>query len=234
MSDRVYHVRVGGEFACFTDPGLKVERCSYPVMTPSAARGLLEAIFWKPEFRWEIRTITVLKPIKQMSIMRNEIADRQSDKPIIIEHKRQQRASLILKDVDYVIAAAMVLKPGVNNFGKYLDQFERKLEKGQCHHTPCLGTREFAAWFELGTGKEKPLESERVNLQLGQMLFDIAYKEDEERQEISFHRHIADGEKRIAKGYAHALYFEAEVKNGVLIVPRDKYRELYSLEGIYV
>lgn len=234
MSSRIFHVKVGGEYACFTDPGLKVERCSYPVMTPSAARGLLEAIFWKPEFRWEIRTITVFKPIKQISIMRNEIEDRQSDKPIIIEHKRQQRAGLILKDVEYVIAAAMALKPGVSNIGKYLDQFERKLERGQCHHTPCLGTREFAAWFELATGEERPLESELINLQLGQMLFDIAYKEDEERQEISFHRHVADGEKRIAKGYAHALYFEAEVKESVLTVPRDKYRELYSLEGIYV
>ncbi|MGQ3684042.1 MAG: type I-C CRISPR-associated protein Cas5c [Candidatus Loosdrechtia sp.] len=232
MSNRIFHVKVGGGFACFTDPGLKVERCSYPVMTPSAARGMLEAIFWKPEFRWEIREITVLKPIKQISIMRNEIEDRQTDKPIVIEQKRQQRASLILKDVEYIISAVMMLKPGVDNFGKYIDQFERKVERGQCHHTPCLGTREFAAWFETATGEEKPLES--INIQLGQMLFDIAYKEDKDRQEISFHRHAANEKKRIAKGYAHALYFEAELKNSVMKVPHEKYRELYDLEGIYV
>lgn len=235
MSIRVYHVRVGGDYACFTDPGLKVERCSYPVMTPSAARGLLEAIFWKPEFRWEIRSITVLKPIKRLSIMRNEISDRQSDTPLIIDQsKRQQRASLILKDVEYVISAVMALKPGVTNIGKYLNQFERKLERGQCHHTPCLGTREFAAWFEPATGEEKPVDQEPVNLKLGQMLFDIAYKEDNKRQEISFHRHVADGKKRVAKGYAHALYFEAEVRDSILMVPQEKYRELYELEGLYV
>lgn len=233
MSNRIFHIKVGGDYACFTDPGLKVERCSYPVMTPSAARGILEAIFWKPEFRWEIREIKVMKPIKQLSIMRNEINDRQSDRPIVVDQKqRSQRASLILKDVEYVISAAMMLKSGIDNFGKYVDQFERKVEKGQCHHTPCLGTREFAAWFELATGNEKPEET--INLSLGQLLFDIAYKEDEERQEMTFHRHVANGEKRIAKGYAHALYFEAALTNSVMQVPREKYRELYALEGIYV
>lgn len=232
MNKRVYHVKVGGDYACFTDPGLKVERCSYPVMTPSAARGLLEAIFWKPEFRWEIRAITVIRPIKQISIMRNEIEDRQADKPIIIEQKRQQRASLILKDVEYVLSAVMMLKQGVDNFGKYIDQFERKVERGQCHHTPYLGTREFAAWFEPATGEEKPTES--INLPLGQLLFDIAYKEDEERREISFHRHAMNKKRRIVQGYAHALYFEASLKDGVMTVPCEKYRELYALEGIHV
>jgi len=77
-------VKVGGDYACFTDPNLKVERVSYPVMTPAAARGLLEAIFWKPAFRWEIRSITVLKPIKTLSVMRNEIEDRQVAKPLLI------------------------------------------------------------------------------------------------------------------------------------------------------
>lgn len=104
-----FYVKVGGDYACFTNPNLKVERVSYPAMTPAAARGILEAIFWKPAFRWEIRSITVLKPIKTLSIMRNEIEDRQATKPILIEEKRQQRVSLILKDVEYVIAAEMAL-----------------------------------------------------------------------------------------------------------------------------
>ncbi len=232
MNSATFFIRVGGEFACFTNPGLKVERCTYPVMTPAAARGVLEAIYWKPQFRWEIRAIKALKPIKQISIMRNEIEERQDKKPIIIEQKRQQRASLILKDVEYVIKAEIVLKEGINNIVGYIEQFERKLKNGQCHHTPYLGTREFAAWFELSTGEEESEEPIK-NLSLGQILFDIAYKEDKERQEIDFHRHKGE-EKRVARGYAHALYFDATIKDNVLTVPREKYRELYELEGVHV
>lgn len=232
MNTATFIIKVGGDYACFTNPGLKVERCTYPVMTPAAARGILEAIFWKPQFRWEIREIKVLKPIKQISIMRNEIEDRQDKTPIVIERKRQQRVSLILKDVVYVITAAIVLKIGTNNIIGYTEQFRRKIEGGQCHHTPYLGTREFAAWFEPGTGKEEPDEIIK-DLPLGQMLFDTAYRENNERGEIDFHRHKGE-EKRIARGYAHALFFDATIKDNVLIVPRDKYRELYELEGVHV
>lgn len=232
MKTATFLIKVGGDYACFTNPGLKVERCTYPIMTPAAARGVLEAIYWKPQFRWEIREIEVLKPIKQISIMRNEIEDRQNKTPIIIERKRQQRASLILKAVEYVITAEIVLKDGINNIVGYTDQFRRKLEGGQCHHTPYLGTREFAAWFEPATGVEKPDELIRI-FPLGQMLFDTAYRESDERKEIDFHRHKGE-EKRVARGYAHALFFDATIKDNVLTVPRDKYRELYELEDVHV
>jgi len=232
MNTATFLIKVGGDYACFTNPGLKVERCTYPVMTPAAARGVLEAIYWKPQFRWEIREIKVLKPIKQISIMRNEIEDRQDKKPIVIERKRQQRANLILKTVEYVITAEIVLKDGVNNIIGYDDQFKRKLEGGQCHHTPYLGTREFAAWFEPATGVEEPDELIRI-FSLGQMLFDTAYRESDERKEIDFHRHKGE-EKRVARGYAHALFFDATIKDNVLTVPRDKYRELYELEDVHV
>ncbi|ODS34045.1 MAG: CRISPR-associated protein Cas5 [Candidatus Scalindua rubra] len=234
MNSATFLIKVGGDYACFTNPGLKVERCTYPVMTPAAARGVLEAIYWKPQFRWEIRGIKVLKPIKQISIMRNEIKDRQSEKPIVIEQKkqRQQRTSLILKDVEYVIAAEIVLREGINNIKGYSEQFKRKLERGQCHHTPYLGTREFAAWFEPATGKEEPNEFIK-ELSLGQMLFDTAYRENNERKEIDFHRHKGE-EKWVSRGYAHALFFDAAIKDNVLNVPREKYFELYELEGVHV
>ena len=232
MNTATFIIKVGGDYACFTNPGLKVERCTYPVMTPSAARGVLEAIFWKPQFRWEIREIKVLKPIKQISIMRNEIEDRQDKTPIVIERKRQQRASLILKAVEYVITAEIVLKDGINNIIGYVDQFRRKLDGGQCHHTPYLGTREFAAWFEPATGKEEPDEA-IIDLPLGQMLFDTAYRENNERKEIHFHRHKGEG-KWVARGYAHALFFDATIKDNVLFVPRAKYQELYKLEDVHV
>ena len=115
MNTATFLIKVGGDYACFTNPGLKVERCTYPVMTPAAARGVLEAIYWKPQFRWEIREIKVLKPIRQISIMRNEIEDRQDKTPIVIERNRQQRASLILKAVEYVITAEIVLKDGIKD-----------------------------------------------------------------------------------------------------------------------
>jgi CRISPR-associated protein Cas5d len=124
-----------------------------------------------------------------------------------------------------------MLKEGNNNIGACLDQFRRKVERGQCHHTPYLGTREFAAWFEPVIGNAKP--SEPLNLQLGNMLFDIAYRQDDKRQEIAFHHHKGQG-KEVVKGYAHALYFNAVVKDNVLTVPPEKYRELYELEEINV
>jgi CRISPR-associated protein Cas5d len=89
-------LRVWGDYACFSRPEFKVERVSYPVITPSAARGVLEAVFWKPEFRYEIRRVGILKPGLQTVILRNELDDRQGGKPIFIEDKRQQRSSLIL------------------------------------------------------------------------------------------------------------------------------------------
>ena len=217
-------VRVWGEYACFTRPEFKVERVSYPVMTPSAARGLLEAIFWKPEFRYEIRRIGVLKPGKQMVILRNELGERQGRKPYYVEDHREQRSTLLLKDVDYIIEAEMKLRPHASDpVIKYVEQFQRRVERGQYHHTPYLGSREFAAHFAPVNG-EAPAP---FDLTIGTMLFDIAFVEDPNRAELEFKR---PGRPEPVKGYAKALFFEAEVKDGWLAIPREKYLELYRLE----
>jgi len=239
-----FYVKVGGDYACFTNPNLKVERVSYPVMTPAAARGILEAIFWKPAFRWEIRSITVLKPIKTLSVMRNEIEDRQATKPILIEEKRQQRVSLILKDVEYVIEADMALVWKDERIEKYWDQFQRKLERGACHHMPCLGTREFSAWFEQTSKKETEADKQEFPIDqqyLGVMFFDTAYVKSDSRADMRFLRHKparTENEARtppeIQKGYPHYLFFPASIENNQIIIPAEKYQELYALEELDV
>jgi len=225
-------VKVGGEFACFTRPEFKVERVSYPVMTPSAARGILEAMFWKPEFRYEIREIWVLRPIKEFVLLRNELSHRQSSRagPIFIEKERQQRSSLVLKDVEYLIVADMILRPhATDNIAKYLAQFERRVSKGQFHHVPYLGTREFAAWFEPSAGNEKPIE---MGMDIGTMLFDIAFVESSERDELEFLRPTSKGTVRV-KGYAEPLFFHAKVEQGILRIPQELYHQLYVKEAHY-
>src|ERR1700677_2302927 len=123
-------VKVWGDYACFSRPEFKVERVSYPIITPSAARGVLEAIYWKPAFRFQIRRIHVLQQGSQMTILRNEISERQGKKPLQVEEKRQQRTSLILKNVAYIIEAEIVLRPFARDaIGSYLDQFNRKVLK---------------------------------------------------------------------------------------------------------
>jgi len=221
-------VKVWGDYACFSRPEFKVERVSYPVITPSAARGVLEAIFWKPEFRYQIREIGVLKPGSQASILRNEISDRQGNNPLFVEEKRQQRASLILSDVEYLIRADIMLSPHISGpvYG-YRDQFNRRLERGQYHHTPYLGTREFAAFFEHPGKNESPMP---WDANLGLMLFDLAFIEDAHRRELEFVRHGPEGRRRV-RGYTQALFFPAQVESGWLRVPAEKYQELYRVEG---
>lgn len=220
-------IKVGGDFACFSRPEFKVERVSYPVMTPSAARGLLEAIFWKPEFRWEIREIWILNPIKETTIMRNELADRQGTRPVFIENQRQQRISLVLRDVSYVIDADPILMPhATDHLAKYLSQFERRLSRGQCHHTPYLGTREFPAWFEEAGDDHTPCQ---IDQEIGTMLFDLAFLEDRGRQEITFQKRDSTGTRQ-ATGYSEPLFFPARLQAGILKVPAEKYQELYQLE----
>jgi CRISPR-associated protein Cas5d len=221
-------VKIWGDYASFSRPEFKVERVSYPVITPSAARGVLEAIFWKPEFRYEIRQIGILKLGTMVSILRNELSNRQGTEPIFVEDQRQQRTSLILKDVAYLIKAEIVLKSHVTDpVYKYLDQFRRRVERGQYHRTPYLGTREFVAYFELPSEEDVP---EPIDLDLGLMLFDIAFVPSEERAELEFVRHGPDGPK-LVKGYTQALFFHARVERGYLRVPKEKYQELYKLEG---
>ncbi|MFO7971964.1 MAG: type I-C CRISPR-associated protein Cas5c [Desulfobacterales bacterium] len=178
-------LRVWGDYALFTRPEMKVERVSYDVMTPSAARGILEAIYWKPAIRWCVDRIHVLKFIQFENIRRNELSNkvsvsanvmREGNQPVCqyIENERQQRASLVLKDVDYVIEACFELT-GVDKAdpGKHLAIFERRARKGQCFHRPYFGCREFPVNFEWCD--EIP-ESELVGEEsLGYMLHDIDF-----------------------------------------------------------
>lgn len=153
-------LHIWGGRACFTRPEMKVERVSYDVITPSAARGILEAIHWKPAIRWEIDRIHVLKPVRFESIRRNEVgskiglgnikkamnAQSTQDLYTVADEDRQQRASTVLRDVAYVIEAHFVLTPKASsedNEGKHLDIFKRRARQGQCFHQPCMGTREF-------------------------------------------------------------------------------------------
>lgn len=219
-----FTVKIGGDYACFTRAEFKVERVSYRVITPSAARGVLEAIFWKPEVRWRIREIGVLRPIREMAILRNELAERQGGVPVFVERQRQQRTSLILKDVAYVLVAELDLRPHATDpLSKYTDQFRRRVERGQNHHTPYLGCREFSAWFEPASGDEETIP---VDLDLGSMLFDIAYVEDPERTDrVNFWRRDGRVQRSVA-GYAEAIFFHAKLVRGKLVVPPEKYAEL--------
>lgn len=184
-------LKVSGKYACFTRPEMKVERVSYDVMTPSAARGILEAVYWKPAIRWVIDRIHVLKPIRFENIRRNEVASRvvaldkktmEGDAPVCqyVDDKniRQPRASMVLRDVAYVIEAHFELVKGEEDAdpGKHLAIFERRARNGQCFHQPYLGCREFPAAF---SWCEEPPPSELAGeADLGFMLHDIDFAAD--------------------------------------------------------
>jgi CRISPR-associated protein Cas5d len=188
-------LHVWGENACFTRPEMKVERVSYDVMTSSAARGLLEAIHWKPTIRWVIDRIHVLKSIRFESIRRNEVghkvsmalaeramrAGRIDGLQLLVDDDRQQRAATVLRDVAYVIEAhfEMTLRAGpADNPGKHLCTFNRRARKGQCFHQPCLGCREFPASFALiEPGEPLPTVDPALlgERDLGWMLLDIDF-----------------------------------------------------------
>lgn len=207
MYDTPLSVRVWGDWACFTRPEMKVERVSYPVMTPSAARGILEAIFWKPEFHWRIEDIWVLRPIRYFSLLRNEINTRQSHRTAqewertgggyVAAEDRAQRHTLALRDVAYVIHALPVPKPGAADAAKYRDQFRRRVERGQCHAHPYLGCREFAAWFAPVEGNEQPVP---LTADLGRMLYDLDFPEGN-------------------AGPGRPRFFRARLEGGILRVP---------------
>ena len=187
-------LHVWGDHACFTRPEMKVERVSYDAMTPSAARGILEAIHWKPAIRWIIDRIHVLKPIRFENLRRNELGHRMSPANVrkamkggktgtlhaVIEEDRQQRATTLLRDVAYVIEAHFALTRAAeadDSEGKHLSMFNRRASRGQCFHRPYLGTREFAADFELLTDTMPPtsLPPNQRDRDLGWMLHDVDY-----------------------------------------------------------
>ena len=220
-TDKEYCLEVWGDYACFTRPERKVERVSYDVITPSAARAIFEAILFKKyAMRWQVTKIEVLKPIKWTSVRRNEVGATASTKSssIYIEDKRQQKNSLLLKDVKYRIWAKLVFipvserpkeafakhKPGADeNPMKYYQMFERRAEQGQCFTQPYLGTREFSASFRLvdpHTDELCPaLSAEQGgNRDLGIMLYDMDFSNPKDIQ---------------------AMFYRAEMKEGVIIVP---------------
>jgi CRISPR-associated protein Cas5d len=201
-------VKVWGDLACFTRPEMKVERVTYPVMTPSAARGVLEAIFWKPQFNWRVQEIQVLRPIRYFSILRNEIASRQTVNVARRWQKdgggyaatadRQQRHTLALRDVTYVIRAQIDVKEGVGDDpAKFRDQFRRRVAAGRCFATPYLGCREFSAAFAPPDSDEQP---EQINEDLGHMLLRMEYDPD-------------------GSGKATPRFFTARLIGGVMRVP---------------
>ncbi len=177
MNDNTVRVKVWGEFACFTRPDLKVERMTYPCMTPSAARGVLDCILWKPEFVWHVQRILVLNRVKFASVKRNEINKKQGKTPIIVEDARAQRNSIILKDVAYIIETVVheATSSAKNPTKKYVEMFNRRVRKGQCWRRPYLGTREFAAEFSLPSEDDKPITED---IPIGSMFLDMWYDEN--------------------------------------------------------
>jgi len=205
-------VKVWGPYACFTRPEMKAERVSYPVITPSAARGVLEAIFWKPEFSWQVREIWVLHEIRHFSILRNEVDSKavvttaqnwvEDGGGYFAEEDRAQRHTLALRDVAYIIKADVILAAhATDDVAKYRDQFRRRVNRGDCHHRPYLGCREFAAFFGPPDGTERPIG---MSDDLGLMLFDINY--------------APDGFGRDAP-----LFFSARLDKGKVVVPTALY-----------
>lgn len=201
-------VHVWGDYALFARPEMKVERCSYDVMPPSAARGILEAIYWHPGMRWVIDRIQVRKPIQFTSIRRNEVKSKVlvgnvlravngSSKPLYIASKEEivQRAAILLKDVDYLIEAHFEMTERASagdNPGKFKDVVMRRLRRGECFHMPYFGCREFPANFELyeaddledGDGREQDL---------GYMLYDFDYSDPEDIKPMFFRAVLRNG-----------------------------------------
>ena len=225
---KLYCLEIRGDFACFTRPELKVERVSYDVITPSAARNIFQCIFWKPAIQWHIRRIEVLKPILRTSIRRNEVGSTMSHKAtksLFIEENRQQRTAYILRDVAYRIYAEMEFiplekrtkkqqeeckDPKAETPEKYDAIFLERATKGQCFTQPYFGCREFSCSFEyISRGQEQgsPIDESR---DLGIMLFDM------------------DFEKDFEKGLQcpPPLFFHAQMVNGVIEVPHKSSKEI--------
>lgn len=212
-------LRIRSDLACFTRPEMKAERVSYDVITPSAARGVLEAIYWKPQMRWVIDRIHVMRPIRFINLRRNEVGSKVPVKGatgalaamesgagnlgVFIETDRQQRAATLLRDVKYIIEAHIQILDGsgpeTKPEAKHLDTFNRRVAAGQCFHRPYLGCREFACDFEAVEGAVpiSPLaETPEGNRDLGYMLHDIDFANN-----------------------MTARFFRAEMKEGVIVVP---------------
>lgn len=221
-TDKEYCLEVWGEWACFTRPELKVERVSYDVITPSAARAIFESILFKRyAMRWQVTRIEVLNPIKWTTIRRNEVGALAGKSLIYIEDKRQQKNSLLLQDVRYRLYARLVFipvknrpkeafakhKPGDDeNPMKYYQMFERHASQGQCFTQPYLGCREFSANWKYITSTDslvRPLAEDR---DLGIMLYDMDFEGNPNKPD--------------------AMFFRAKMQQGVIVVPDKESKEV--------
>lgn len=238
MSNYGITLEISGEYALFSRPEMKVERVSYDVITPSAARGVLEAIYWKPQFRWVVDQITVLNPIRFTNIRRNEISRKAPTPPTALvkeggsskqgifvddDNTRQQRASLLLKDVRYLVRAHLHLldtrierggpkAPPNEAVGKHLDMFKRRARKGQAFHQPYLGCREFPASFVLHedeTNQPTPDDSLKGDKDLGFMLHEIEFDQNPKT-------------KVVKSTTPH--FFRASMNDGVIEVPAPPFK----------
>lgn len=214
-----YYLEISGDFACFTRPEMKVERVSYDIITPSAARAVFDAILWKPSLRWHVRRIEVLAPIRWINLRRNEVAsvvstrnvqqamiDGEGDLAIYVEDDRQQRAGLFLRDVAYRVHADLEVRrdrADPEPPQKYHAMFERRAAAGQCVNQPYLGCREFAARFRLigDLARERaPIGESR---DLGWMLHDLDFSDPDDPQPVFFRAQMNEGVIEVdAKGGA--------------------------------
>ncbi len=207
--NKSYCLEISGDFACFTRPEMKVERVSYDVITPSAARAVFEAILWKPAIRWHVRRIEVLAPIRWINLRRNEVAsvistrnvqqamdEGEGDLAIHVEDDRQQRAGLFLRDVAYRVHADLEVRSDRGDPEppqKFFAMFERRAAAGQCVNQPYLGCREFAARFRLVTdpaGDRPPIAETR---DLGWMLHDLDFRNPADPQPVFFRAEMRAG-----------------------------------------
>lgn len=232
-TNKEFCIEVWGNYACFTRPEMKVERVSYDVITPSAARAVFEAIFWKPAFQWIIKKIEVLEPIRWISVRRNEVGAliNEHASQLFIEEKRQQKAGLFLRDVRYRLFAELEFIPPsarkpaqksdnevladqdentlINqdeNPGKYYAIFERRARKGQCFNQPYFGCREFAANFRLIENPENESRSPiRETRELGFMLYDMDFSNEKD---------------------PIPMFFKPVMNNGTIVVPTKNSEEV--------
>lgn len=198
-------IEVWGDFACFTPPYAKVERLTYPFPTPSACRGILSAIYSKPEeFYWQVNQIEILNPIQYMSFKRNEIKTRVSKKMKVIyaDEERTQRQTIVLKDVRYRITASICPRSAFKGKEQHLyDQAYRRIRNGKCYYQPSLGLREFVAYFEESDGSREPID---INMDVGLMVYDI----------FDLHDYKVRGKAKPQLSLYHAV-----VEHGVVKVP---------------
>ena len=204
-------LEVSGDYACFTRPEMKVERVSYDVITPSAARGIFTAIFWKPAIRWRITKIEVLNPIRWTSVRRNEVSAVASPRSggIFVEDARQQRAGLILRDVRYRLRGEFDVVSAGADPAKYAAMFDRRATNGQCFMHPYLGCREFSCREirlvkDVASENAKPISETR---DLGFMLFDMDYSD---RNDIK------------------PMFYRAKMVDGVIAVPHPDSEEVFK------